>query len=150
MRDTRVEDSEVDEDASLGGERCDAHGDGHEYGCHRVAVDDHHETEPQTGWNDESPEGGERSRLGGLADVAWVQVQADVQHQQNDAELADYRQSVIGLEKAKEWRPEDDAGDEFAKNRRIAEADGEPATGEGGQHDQQQVENVQTHRFSWH
>ena len=49
-------------------------------------------------------------------------MESDVQHEEDDAELADHGHGVVGLEQAEHRGTEDDSRHELAEDRRVPEA----------------------------
>ena len=58
-------------------------------------------------------------------------MQADAEHQQNDADLGELVGDVLVGDEAGRERPDDDAGEQIADQRRQLEAVGHDAEGEG-------------------
>ena len=112
---------------------------------HGVAVHQHHQPEAERCRHDEPTDRSQRTRLGGSTDDPRVEMQADVEHEEHHAELADDGEGVVRFEQAEQRWAQEDAGCEFAEDRRVAEAPGDPPASEGSGEHEGQVQDVQTH-----
>ena len=101
VRDAGVQDAEVDEDPRLRGKRGHTHSHTNEDRSNGVIVRHHHQPEAQRRRNHESADGSKGSRLRCVADIARVEVEADVQHQQDDAQFPEHHEGVDRIREAR-------------------------------------------------
>lgn len=122
------------------GNSCDGQSEGDKQAVFASHPEDHAGKVGDDKWNQKTGDANGKGLSSVFVEIERVGFEPGIEHQEEDAEVGENVQHLVRIDQAEKGRAEDNAGGQFAKDRRLVDGAAEHAGGPDDDHQHQQVE----------